>query len=127
MKQFLIAVGAVVVGGLLFCFLGLFMLMALVGAASAPAPQPQRMVLAVDLREPMSDQQPTNAFAAFGAAPADRCRYYPATRSSAAHRYPTAVTKQPAVPAAVLVWRWHRAAGCGCQRRTPDFETAEQR
>jgi protease-4 len=37
-----------------------------IGAASAPAPQPGRMVLELDLREPMTDQRPVNAFAAWG-------------------------------------------------------------
>lgn len=66
MKQFLITVGGVVVGGFLFFFLGLFVLGAFIGAASAPAPQPRQMVLELDLREPMTDQRPTNAFASFG-------------------------------------------------------------
>jgi protease-4 len=68
-KQFLITVAGVIVGGLVFFFVGLFMIFAMIGAASAPAPQPATMVLALDLREPMMDQRPTNAFAAFGSAP----------------------------------------------------------
>jgi len=65
-KQFLITVAGVVVGSLLFCFLGFFLLLGLIGAASAPAPQPRQMVLALDLREPMTDQRPSNPFAALG-------------------------------------------------------------
>ena len=38
MKQFLITVGGVVVGGFLFFILGLFVLFGFLGAASAPAP-----------------------------------------------------------------------------------------
>jgi len=68
-KQFLITVAGVLVGGFLFFFLGLFLIGAMIGAASAPAPQPAHMVLALDLREPMMDQRPTNAFAALGAPP----------------------------------------------------------
>lgn len=66
MKQFLITVAGVVVGSLLFCFLGFFLLAGLIGAASAPAPQPSNMVLALDLREPMTDQRPANPFASLG-------------------------------------------------------------
>lgn len=69
MKQFLITVGGVVVGGFLFFFVGFFLLMGMIGAASAPAPHPARMVLAIDLREPMTDQRPTNPFAALGGQP----------------------------------------------------------
>ena len=69
MKQFLITVGGVVVGGFLFFFVGFFLLMGMLGAASAPAPHPSRMVLAIDLREPMTDQRPTNPFAALGGEP----------------------------------------------------------
>lgn len=66
MKQFLITVGGVVVGGILFFILGMFVLFGFIGAASAPAPQPSRMVLELDLREPMTDQRPQGAFAAWG-------------------------------------------------------------
>jgi len=69
LKQFLITVGGVVVGGFLFFFVGFFLLMGMLGAASAPAPHPSRMVLAIDLREPMTDQRPTNPFAALGGEP----------------------------------------------------------
>lgn len=66
MKQFLITVAGVVVGSLLFCILGFFMLMGMIGAASAPPAQPRQMVLALDLREEMTDQRPSNPFAALG-------------------------------------------------------------
>lgn len=66
MKQFLITVAGVVVGSLLFCFFGIFLLFGLIGAASAPAPHPNRMVLSLDLREEMTDQRPSNPFAALG-------------------------------------------------------------
>ncbi|MBX9747782.1 MAG: hypothetical protein K2X34_12825, partial [Hyphomonadaceae bacterium] len=64
MKQFFITVAGVVVGSILVSILGWVLLFGLIGAASAPAPQPGRMVLAIDLREPMMDQHPTNPFAA---------------------------------------------------------------
>jgi protease-4 len=65
-RQFLITVAGVVVGSIIFSFLGFFMLIGMIGAASAPAPQPAHMVLALDLREEMTDQTPTNPFANFG-------------------------------------------------------------
>lgn len=69
MKQFLITVAGVVVGSILVSILGWVLLFSFIGLASAPTPQPSRMVLALDLREPMMDQQPTNPFAALGAEP----------------------------------------------------------
>lgn len=69
MKQFLITVAGVVVGSILVSLLGWILLFSFIGLASAPTPQPNRMVLALDLRNPMPDQQPTNPFAALGAAP----------------------------------------------------------
>jgi ABC-type antimicrobial peptide transport system permease subunit len=71
-KQFLITVAGVIVGGLVFFFVGLFMIFAMIGAAAAPAPQPPTMVVARDHREPKMDKRPTNAFSAFGSAPALR-------------------------------------------------------
>lgn len=66
MRQFLITVAGVVVGSFVFSFLGFFMLMGMIGAASAPAPQPAHMVLSLDLREEMTDQRPSNPFASLG-------------------------------------------------------------
>jgi protease-4 len=65
-KQFLITVAGVIVGAFLFCFLGFFLLIGMITAASAPAPQPAHMVLALDLREEMTDQRPSNPFANLG-------------------------------------------------------------
>ncbi|MBC7767588.1 MAG: signal peptide peptidase SppA [Phycisphaerales bacterium] len=70
MKQFLITVAGVIVGSLLFCILGFFMLVGMIGAASAPPAQPGHIVLSLDLREPMTDQRPSNPFAALGGGPA---------------------------------------------------------
>jgi protease-4 len=70
LKQFLITVGGVVVGGVLFCILGFFVLGGIIGSMASSGPvQPAHMVLALDLRSPMSDQRPTGPFAAFSGAP----------------------------------------------------------
>lgn len=66
MKQFLITVAGVLVGLVLFLFIGPIMLIMMISASMQPAPQPAQMVLALDLREPMTDQTPSNPFAAFG-------------------------------------------------------------
>lgn len=66
MKQFLITVAGVIVGSFLFVFLGfLFLIGSLASLGSKPA-NPSHMVLALDLREDMSDQRSANPFAAFG-------------------------------------------------------------
>ena len=67
MKQFLITVGGVLVGLLLFLFIGPIVLFSMIAASvgSGP-PQPSHMVLALDLREEMSDQRSPNPFAALG-------------------------------------------------------------
>lgn len=70
MKQFLITVGGVLVGLVLFLFIGPFLLISMLSAMAAPPAQPSQMVLALDLREEMTDQQPSNPFAAFGGEPA---------------------------------------------------------
>lgn len=66
MKQFLITVGGVLVGLLLFLFIGPFLLIGMLSASMQPAPQPSHMVLSLDLREPMTDQRSANPFAALG-------------------------------------------------------------
>ncbi|MBL8542498.1 MAG: signal peptide peptidase SppA [Hyphomonadaceae bacterium] len=66
MKQFLITVGGVLVGLFLFMFLGPLLLISMIAGMSAEPPQPSRMVLSLDLREPMTDQRPSNPFAALG-------------------------------------------------------------
>ena len=67
MKQFLITVGGVLTGLLLFLFIGPFILIAMIAAsAGSGPPQPNHMVLALDLREGMMDQRSANPFAAFG-------------------------------------------------------------
>lgn len=63
MKQFLITVGGVLVGLVLFLFIGPFLLVAMLAGMAQPPAQPSHMVLALDLREEMSDQRPSNPFA----------------------------------------------------------------
>jgi protease-4 len=70
LKQFLITVGGVLVGLVVFVFLLPFLIIGMITASASPPPQPAHMVLQLDLREPMTDQQPVNAFAAFGGEPA---------------------------------------------------------
>ena len=66
MKQFLITVGGVLVGLVLFVFLLPFVLIGMISASVKEAPaQPAQMVLSLDLREGMTDQRPQSPFAAF--------------------------------------------------------------
>jgi protease-4 len=59
------------VGLVLFLFVGPFLLISMIAASAGSHPaQPSQMVLALDLREEMTDQRPTNPFAAFGSGPA---------------------------------------------------------
>lgn len=67
MKQFLITVGGVLVGLVLFLVIGPIILFSMIAASVGSAPaQPSQMVLALDLREPMTDQRPLNPFASIG-------------------------------------------------------------
>lgn len=66
MKQFLLTLAGVFAGLLLF-FVGIpFLLITSLVASSQPAPTPARAVLALDLRDGLTDQTPSNPFAAFG-------------------------------------------------------------
>jgi protease-4 len=66
-KQFLITVAGVLVGLVLFLFIGPFLLISMIAASAGSQPaHPSRMVLALDLREDMMDQRPTNPFASIG-------------------------------------------------------------
>lgn len=66
MKQFLITVAGVFAGLLLF-FIGVpILLFALIAAAAAPSGPPARTVLALDLRQSLTDQDSQNPLAAFG-------------------------------------------------------------
>lgn len=67
MKQFLITVAGVLTGLVLFLFIGPILLIGMLAASFSSQPaQPSHMVLALDLREDLSDQRPTNPFASFG-------------------------------------------------------------
>ena len=67
MKQFLITVAGVLTGLVLFLFIGPFLLIGMLAASFGSQPaQPSHMVLALDLREPLTDQRPVNPFASFG-------------------------------------------------------------
>ena len=58
MKQFLITVAGVLVGLVLFLFIGPFLLFSMLAASVSSQPaQPAHMVLSLDLREPMTDQR----------------------------------------------------------------------
>jgi protease IV len=65
-KQFLITVAGVLTGLLLFLFIGPFLLIGMIAASMHPPAQPAHMVLALDLREELTDQRPSNPFSAFG-------------------------------------------------------------
>lgn len=63
-KQFLITVAGVLTGLFLFLFLGPLLLFGMLAASFGGQPaQPAHMVLALDLREPLTDQRPANPFA----------------------------------------------------------------
>ncbi|MGE0597726.1 MAG: signal peptide peptidase SppA, partial [Hyphomonadaceae bacterium] len=64
MKQFLITVAGVLAGLILFLVIGPIILISMIAASVGQAPaQPSQMVLALDLREEMTDQRPQNPFA----------------------------------------------------------------
>lgn len=64
MKQFLITVAGVLTGLVLFLFIGPFLLIGMLAASFGSQPaQPAHMVLALDLRQPLSDQRSSNPFA----------------------------------------------------------------
>jgi protease-4 len=63
MKQFLITVGGVFAGLLLF-FVGLpVLVVSMLAASMRPAPAPANTVLTLDLREPLTDLEPSTPFA----------------------------------------------------------------
>ncbi len=67
MKTFLTTLAGVFAGLLLF-FVGLpFVLIVSLAASARPAPPPARTVLTLDLRRPLTDQEPQNPFANLGA------------------------------------------------------------
>ena len=63
-KQFLITVAGVLTGLVLFLFIGPILLIGMLAASFGGQPaQPSHMVLALDLRESLTDQRPANPFA----------------------------------------------------------------
>lgn len=71
MKQFLITVAGVLVGLVLFLFIGPILVISMIAASVDGEPaRPAHMVLALDLREEMTDQRPVSPFASLGGAPA---------------------------------------------------------
>ncbi|MEM7767788.1 MAG: signal peptide peptidase SppA [Pseudomonadota bacterium] len=65
MKTFFLSMAGALVALLLFFIGGFLVLAGIIGAASASDPQPDNMVLTLDLREEFSDQAPATGFAAF--------------------------------------------------------------
>lgn len=70
MKQFLITVGGVLVGLVIFLVIGPIILISMIASSISAAPaQPSHMVLSIDLRQPMTDQRPANPFASLNNGP----------------------------------------------------------
>ena len=65
MKTFLLSMAGALVAIILFVVLSFFFLATLIGVATASDPEPDTVVLSLDLREEFSDQAPTSGFAAF--------------------------------------------------------------
>jgi protease-4 len=66
MKQFLITAAGVLAGLLLFLVGVPFVLVLIAASAAGPGPVPQRAVLELDLRDPLTDQSPQNPLAGIG-------------------------------------------------------------
>ena len=65
MKQFLITAAGVFAGLLIFMVGVPFVLISMAASAAGPAPIPSKAILELDLRDPLTDQSPQNALAAF--------------------------------------------------------------
>lgn len=66
MKQFLLTMAGVFAGLVLFMIGVPILLIALAASAARPEPLPAHAVLELDLREPLTDQEPVNPFAGLG-------------------------------------------------------------
>jgi protease-4 len=66
MKQFLITAAGVFAGLMIFLIGVPIVLVAMAANAAGPAPVPARTVLELDLREPLTDQEPQNPLAGLG-------------------------------------------------------------
>src|SRR5689334_14217609 len=65
MKQFLITAAGVFAGLVIFMIGVPFVLIAMAASAAGPAPTPDKAILELDLREPLSDQSPQSVLAGF--------------------------------------------------------------
>ena len=66
MKQFLLTMAGVFAGLVLFLIGVPFLLIVMAAGAAKPAPTPSHAVLELDLRSPLTDQDPVNPFASLG-------------------------------------------------------------
>ncbi|WP_374656931.1 signal peptide peptidase SppA [Phenylobacterium sp.] len=66
MKQFLTTMAGVFAGLVLFLIGVPFLLIVMAAGATKPAPTPAHAVLELDLRDPLTDQDPVNPFASIG-------------------------------------------------------------
>lgn len=66
MKQFLFTMAGVFAGLVLFLIGVPFLLIVMAASAAKPAPTPAQTVLELDLRDPLTDQDPVNPFASIG-------------------------------------------------------------
>lgn len=66
MKQFLITAAGVFAGLMIFLIGVPIVLVSMAAGATGPAPVPQRTVLELDLRDPLTDQSPQNPLAGIG-------------------------------------------------------------
>src|SRR5688572_4869281 len=66
MKQFLITMAGVFAGLMIFMIGVPFVLVAMAAGATGPAPLPAKAVLTLDLRDPLTDQDPVNPLAGLG-------------------------------------------------------------
>ena len=66
MKQFLITAAGVFAGLMIFLVGVPFILISMAASAAGPAPLPEKAVLELDLRDPLSDQSPPGLLAGIG-------------------------------------------------------------
>ncbi len=69
MKTFLLSLAGAFAALLLFLLIGVLTVSGIIGAATATEPQPDSLVLTLDLREELPDQAPTSGLAAFAGQP----------------------------------------------------------
>ncbi|MEO0982021.1 MAG: signal peptide peptidase SppA [Pseudomonadota bacterium] len=69
MRTFFLSLAGAFVALIIFFVAAFFILAGMIAAASAPEPQPSKIVLTVDLREDVTDQAPRGGFAALSSRP----------------------------------------------------------